>query len=125
MLKLIIVGTGGFIGAILRYLVSGAVQTSLPNTTFPYGTMAVNILGCLLIGIGSGLMAARQIFSPEIRAFLFIGILGSFTTFSTFGLETFNLAKDGQNLMALFYLGFSIVAGFFAVYSGFVISKLI
>jgi protein CrcB len=69
--------------------------------SFPVGTMTVNITGCLLIGIGGGLMESRQLFSPELRAFLFVGILGSFTTFSTFGLETFNLAKAGP------------VAGFF------------
>lgn len=125
MFKLIIVGTGGFIGAILRYLVSGFIQTNLQSSSFPFGTMAVNLIGCLLIGIGGGLIAARQLFSPEIRAFLFIGILGSFTTFSTFGLETFNLARNGQNLMALIYLGFSIIVGIFAVYCGFVISKFI
>ena len=125
MLKLIIIGAGGTIGAVLRYLVSGVIQNSIQNAAFPYGTMAVNLLGCLLIGIGGGLMASRQLFSPEMRAFLFIGILGSFTTFSTFSLETFNLVKSGQNSVALIYLGLSIFTGLLAVYLGFIISKFI
>jgi len=120
-----IIGAGGFIGAILRYLVSGLVQTGLRSTTFPFGTLAVNLIGCLLIGIGGGLMAARQAFTPEMRAFLFIGMMGSFTTFSTFGLETFNLVKSGQSLAAVSYLAVSILVGLAAVYLGFVISKLI
>ncbi|MGD9210139.1 MAG: fluoride efflux transporter CrcB [Desulfobacteraceae bacterium] len=125
MLKVVIIGVGGSIGAILRYLVSGIVQNNVQSAAFPYGTMAVNLLGCLLIGIGGGLMTSRQLFSPEMRSFFFIGILGSFTTFSTFSLETFNLIKNGQNTTALIYLGGSIIIGLLAVYLGFIISKTI
>lgn len=125
MLKLIIIGAGGSIGAILRYLVSGMIQNSAPSAAFPFGTMVVNLLGCLLIGVGGGLMLSRQLFSPEIRAFLFIGILGSFTTFSTFGLETVNLVKNGQSLPAIIYIGVSVFVGLLAVYLGFIISKII
>ncbi len=124
-MKLIIVGTGGFIGAILRYLVSGFVQTNLQGTSFPYGTLTVNLLGCFVIGLGGGLMANRPVFSPEMRAFIFIGILGSFTTFSTFGLESFNLIKGGQSLSAALYVGGSIAIGIIAVYFGSLISRLI
>ncbi len=125
MVKLFIIGTGGSIGAILRYLISGVVQNSFQNATFPYGTIAVNLFGCLLIGIGGGLMLSRQLFSPEMRAFLFIGILGSFTTFSTFSLETFNLLKSGEIWLALIYSGSSLFVGTLAVYLGFIISKII
>ncbi len=125
MLKLMIVGAGGFIGAILRYLVSGFVQTNLTSASFPYGTMTVNLIGCFVIGIGGGLMANRPIFSPEMRAFIFIGILGSFTTFSTFGLESFNLIKDGQSVSAAMYLMGSVAVGIAAVHIGTLISRFI
>jgi CrcB protein len=77
--------------------------------------MTVNVIGCLLIGIGGGLVENRQLFSPEWRAFLFVGILGSFTTFSTFGLETFNLAKEGQWLASFGNVGISLILGLAAV----------
>ncbi len=125
MIKIAIIGMGGCIGAILRYLVAGGVHTLLRTATFPMGTMTVNVVGCLLIGIGGGLMESRQLFSPEWRAFIFIGILGSFTTFSTFGLETFNLARDGQWLSSFGNLGISLILGLGAVLAGHMLSRLI
>ncbi len=125
MLKIVIIGLGGFIGAILRYLVAGGVHTLAKTAFFPVGTMTVNVAGCLLIGIGGGLMESRQLFSPELRAFLFVGILGSFTTFSTFGLETFNLAKEGQWLASFGNVGISLILGLAAVLVGHMISRLI
>ena len=82
-------------GAILRYLIAGGVHSITRFESFPIGTMTVNVIGCLLIGFGGGLMESRQLFSAELRAFLFVGILGSFTTFSTFGLETFEPCQGG------------------------------
>jgi len=125
MLKYIIIGLGGCVGAIFRYLVAGGVQALSKTASFPVGTMTVNVAGCLLIGIGAGLIESRQLFSPEWRAFLFIGFLGSFTTFSTFGLETLNLAKDGQWLAAVGNIGISLVLGLAAVVAGHMISKTI
>lgn len=125
MLKLAIIGMGGCVGAILRYLVAGAVHALAQTPSFPIGTMTVNITGCLLIGVGGGLIESRQFFSPEWRAFLFIGILGSFTTFSTFGLETFNLAKQGQWLASLGNVGISLLLGLAAVVAGHMLSRLI
>ena len=125
MLKIAIIGLGGCVGAILRYLVAGGVHTLAKSASFPVGTMTVNISGCLLIGIGGGLMESRQLFSPEWRAFLFVGILGSFTTFSTFGLETFNLAKQGQWLASFGNVGLSLFLGLVAVLAGYMISRLI
>jgi CrcB protein len=75
MLKIAIIGMGGFVGAILRYLVAGGVHALARTSSFPVGTMTVNITGCLLIGFGGGLMESRQFFSPEWRAFLFVGML--------------------------------------------------
>jgi CrcB protein len=125
MLKIIVIGLGGFIGAILRYMVAGGVQTLAKTASFPTGTLTVNVAGCLLIGFGGGLMESRQLFSPEWRAFLFIGILGSFTTFSTFGLETFNLVKGGQWLMSAGNVGLSVVLGLAAVIAGHMLSRLL
>ncbi len=125
MLKIVIIGLGGCVGAILRYLVSGGVHMLANTASFPVGTIAVNVAGCLLIGIGGGLMESRQLFSPEWRAFLFVGILGSFTTFSTFGLETFNLAKEGQWLASFSNVGASLVLGLAAVIAGHMLSRLI
>ena len=125
MLNIVIIGIGGCVGAIMRYLVAGGVHALFKTAGFPLGTMTVNVVGCLLIGIGGGLMESRQLFSPEWRAFIFIGILGSFTTFSTFGLETFNLARDGQWLASFGNLGISLVLGLGAVLVGHTLSRLL
>ncbi|GAB6907506.1 putative fluoride ion transporter CrcB [Desulfosarcina cetonica] len=125
MLKIAVIGAGGCVGAILRYLVAGAVHRLAQTPSFPVGTMTVNVVGCFLIGIGGGLMESRQFFSPEWRAFLFVGIMGSFTTFSTFGLETFNLAKEGQWLSSCGNIGISLLLGLAAVFAGHLLSRLI
>lgn len=96
MIKLLLIGTGGFIGSVLRYLLSGAAQTLSQSIAFPYGTLTVNILGCLCVGVLSELIENRGLLGPDVRAFMIIGILGGFTTFSAFGNETLNLLRDGQ-----------------------------
>lgn len=125
MPKIIIIGLGGFVGAIFRYLVAGGVHALVKTASFPVGTLTVNVAGCLMIGIGGGLMESRQLFSPEWRAFLFVGILGGFTTFSTFGLETFNLAKQGQWIASFGNIGLSLLLGLGAVLAGHMVSRLI
>jgi len=96
----LLVGFGGFVGSILRFAVSGVAQRLDPSGSFPYGTLAVNALGCLGIGLFAGLAETRQVFGPELRLFLFLGLLGGFTTFSTFGYETHALLRDGDGLKA-------------------------
>ncbi len=103
---------------MLRYLVGGYVQQLSRSIDFPYGTLAVNLLGCLVIGFLSQLVALRGVLSAEVRLLLLTGVLGGFTTFSTFGNETMNLLRDGQTAMALVYLGLHIVAGLAAVWLG-------
>lgn len=115
----ILVGSGGFIGAVLRYGLSGWVHATAPSSTFPWGTVAVNLLGCLLIGIIAGLVDARQLFSPEMRIFTLIGVLGGFTTFSTFGYEAFALLRDAEYLRAMIYVGTQVIAGLALVFSGY------
>ena len=125
MIKLLLVGSGGFLGSISRYLVSGALYRILEKPVFPYGTLAVNIIGCLLIGLLGGLSEQRQILSAEVRLLLMVGFLGGFTTFSTFGYELFIFARDGQILNSLINMALHVILGFAAVWFGFVISRTI
>lgn len=118
MRNIFLVGAGGFIGSILRYLISGYVQQLTPSAAFPYGTLAVNLAGCLVIGFLSQLAEARSVFAAETRVFIFIGVLGGFTTFSAFGNETMNLFREGENLPAFFNLGAHIILGLAAVWLG-------
>jgi CrcB protein len=117
-LKLLWIGLGGFGGAILRYLVSGWAQQSSGSAAFPYGTLAVNVLGCLVIGVLSYLADARGMFSAETRLFVFVGLLGGFTTFSTFGNETLNLLRDGELLIASLNVTTNVVLCLVAVWAG-------
>ena len=123
--KLLFVGFGGFIGAALRYITSGVVSRFTTQSGFPYGTFVVNMLGCLLIGFLAGLADSRDLFSNTERAFVFTGILGAFTTFSTFSYETMGLLQNGQTSPALANLGLQIVLGLAAVWGGIQLAKLV
>jgi len=118
MSKLLVIGLGGFIGSVLRYLVSGYVQQISRSVQFPYGTLVVNVVGCFIIGFLSQLADARGVFSAEARAFVFIGILGGFTTFSTFGNETLNFLREEENFPALVNVGAHLLLGLGAVWLG-------
>jgi len=119
LLNLFFVGAGGFFGSIGRYLLSGAVYRMFPKLYFPIGTAVVNILGCLLIGFITGLAEVRNLLGPEMRVFLLIGLLGGFTTFSTFGFEAFTLLRDGAYLATLANVLIQVVVGISAVWLGF------
>ncbi|HEX5646854.1 MAG TPA: fluoride efflux transporter CrcB [Nitrospira sp.] len=93
---LFLIGTGGFIGSILRYLVSGYAQQVSKSIQFPFGTLVVNLVGCAMVGFLAELADHRGVISGETRAFLIVGLLGGFTTFSAFGNETMNLLRDGE-----------------------------
>ena len=125
MMKIIFVGLGGFLGSVFRYLVSGWVYRLFGKPWFPYGTLAVNVLGCFLIGFLGGIAETRQMFSPEGRLFVFIGFLGGFTTFSTFGYEVFTFSQDGQMFASLTNVVLHLFLGLGAVWLGFVFSKLV
>ena len=125
MLNIILVGIGGFIGSVLRYLASGYVQTMTRSVEFPYGTLAVNLVGCFIIGFLAELADARGVFSAESRAFVFIGGLGGFTTFSSFGNETMNLLRDGEMIPAFANVGAHLVLGLSAVWLGHTVAHLI
>lgn len=113
------VGAGGFIGAVCRYFLSGLVQRGAGVMGFPYGTLAVNMIGCLAIGIVVGLIDTRQALHPEFRVFLLVGVLGGFTTYSTFGLETFALLKEANLLRAATNVTVHVVLGLALVWLGY------
>jgi CrcB protein len=123
--KLLLIGAGGFIGSVVRYLLSGYVQQVSRSIGFPWGTLAVNLLGCLVIGFLAYLADTRGWLPDEARAFLFVGLLGGFTTFSTFGNESLNLLREGDNLLALANIGAHLVLGLGAVWAGRTLAYLI
>jgi len=116
--NIILVGAGGFIGSVLRYLVSGYVQQASRSLDFPFGTLAVNVFGCFVIGFLSQLAEDQGLFTSESRLFVFTGMLGGFTTFSSFGNETLNLARDSQMMNAFANIGTNLIIGLFAVWLG-------
>ena len=121
MLNLLLVGSGGFVGSILRYLIGLATHALLRNSAFPYGTLTANILGCFFIGFLSSIAVERAIFSAQTRLFLFTGILGGFTTFSTFSLDTFNIIRQHDApafALGLVHISAHVFIGLAAVYLG-------
>lgn len=118
ILRLLLIGVGGAAGAVLRFLFSSWVQARSGFHAYPFGTLSVNLLGCLLIGFLSGLADSRSMFSAEIRSFLIIGCLGAFTTFSSFGNETLNLLQAGRLELALLNIGAQVVLGLMLVWLG-------
>jgi CrcB protein len=119
MKQALIVGLGGAIGSIARWMLGCAILHRLPNMKFPLGTFAVNILGCLLIGIIAGLAERRGVFSSDARLFLMTGLCGGFTTFSAFANENVFLLRRGETATALLYIGGSVIMGLLAVWAGF------
>jgi CrcB protein len=113
---------GGGIGAIARYWLSGAVYRFLP-TDFPYGNLCVNIVGCLLIGFVMSLTQDRWMVQPAVRVFFTIGILGGFTTFSSFSYETLALMREGQVLYASVNVLGTVAGCLGATYCGFLLGK--
>ena len=109
MAKMFLAGFGGFIGSVLRYSVSGFVQDASRSIHFPYGTLAVNLIGCFAIGFLSQLAESRGFFTAETRTLVFVGVLGGFTTFSAFGNETMNLWREGETALALLNIAAHLV----------------
>ncbi len=124
MLKqLLLIGTGGFIGSVARYLVS-RLNTRIDWLSIPIGTLTVNVLGSLLIGFLIGISEKSPVLTVEWRMFLMVGLCGGFTTFSSFTGENLVLMKNGQILPLLLYTALSIFLGFTAVYLGYISTKL-
>ncbi len=125
MINILLVGAGGFIGSVLRYLVGGYVQESIKHLNFPYGTLAVNLIGCFVIGFLAQFGEKYGMFSNESRSFIFVGILGGFTTFSSFGNETVNLMRQDFMTNAFINIGANVILGLFAVWLGRTVGHLI
>ena len=119
---LLMVGAGGLVGATLRYLVATWVQGA-GGEGFPYGTLAVNAAGCLVIGLVAGYAEARQPLSSEAQAFLVVGVLGGFTTFSAFGIDTIRLIRDGAYLAGSANVVLQVAAGLAAVTAGLLLAQ--
>ncbi len=121
MTKFLLLAAGGAIGTILRYSLSGFTYRFFSGV-FPWGTLAVNLTGSLIIGLLWGFFEIENI-SSNVRNFIFIGILGGFTTFSTFALESLNLFRDGEVKLALTNILASNILGIVLVFFGFIIAR--
>lgn len=119
------IGLGGLLGAWARYGLDTLVYRWLNEPVFPYGTVVVNGLGCLMIGFLAQLGEQRGLFSPESRALVFIGLLGAFTTFSTFGYETVALLRDGDVWRAGANLGVHLVLAVGGVWGGMAVADVV
>ena len=111
-------GVGGFVGAILRYWLSGFAQAAAPRASFPVGTLIVNVLGCLAIGIVAQLAESRGFLSSDTRALVIVGVLGGFTTFSAFANETVSAMRDGATAVAAGNIVLSVTLCLAAVWAG-------
>jgi fluoride exporter len=123
--KALLVGLGGFMGSVLRYAVGGAVGRLKTGWTFPLETLLINVAGCVALGLLAGLSDSRGLFSGTTRAFLFIGLLGGFTTFSTFGYETLQLMRDGQWSAAALSTALQVVLGVGGVWAGNLVAGMV
>lgn len=122
-MTLLYIALGGAAGALARYGLGGWVQNRA-GFAFPWGTLTVNLVGCLLIGLGVRYLQGLSI-SPEVRMLVTVGVLGAFTTFSTFGYETVLLLEDGAWSRAASYIAASVVLGLAAVWAGMHLSTVL
>ncbi len=122
--KTLVVGIGGFLGAAARYLLGGLVYRFLP-ATFPYATVLINVSGCFGIGFLAVLVEERAVLGPSSRLFWMIGVLGGYTTFSTFGYETMALIRGGGHGAALLNVSSQVGLGLLAVWLGAVTARLL
>ena len=116
--NLLLVGSGGFLGSVARYCLTGWATQLTHAGRFPIGTLVVNVLGCLLIGVLAGIAEHAHIFSPSARLFLITGLIGGFTTYSAFAYETYFLGREHMALAAFANVALQLVLGLGAVVLG-------
>lgn len=124
MAKLFLIGLAGFVGTLGRYGLSGVIAKRY-GETFPLGTLAVNLIGCFLVGLLFYLMQERFLVNQNVRTIILIGLLGGFTTFSSLGLQTFTLLQDGEVGLAAVNLGASNLIGLLMVWVGYTLAKVL
>ncbi len=122
MLEIGVIAAGGALGAVMRFWLSSAVYTWL-GRGFPWGTLSVNLLGSFIIGLAFVMLTERLTVGSEVRAFIMIGFLGAFTTFSTFSLETLALMQEGLLLKAAMNILVSVVLCIIATWSGMLLAR--
>jgi len=122
MQKTILIAFAGLVGTLIRYWLSGLVARQY-GEAFPWGTLVVNLIGCFLAGAIYYLSDERFLISPTLRNIILIGLLGGLTTFSSYGLQTFTLLRDGEIGLATLNIAVSNVLGLFMVWAGYVVSK--
>jgi CrcB protein len=122
--KLILIGFAGFVGTLSRYWLSGAVARRY-GETFPLGTLIINLLGCFLVGLLFYLLQERFLVNQTVRTAVLIGLLGGFTTFSSFGLQTFTLLQDGELGLAALNVSLANVIGLVLVWAGYTLAKVL
>jgi fluoride exporter len=124
VLRLLLVGLAGLAGTLCRYWLSGALARRY-GEAFPAGTLAVNLAGCFAAGLLFHFMQERGAFSETARAAVFVGLLGGFTTFSAYGLQTFELLRDGRAGVAALNVVASNLLGVLMVFAGYALAKLL
>jgi len=117
-----LVGLGGMVGSIARYLVAALLSQRLP-LGFPYGTFTVNIVGCFLIGLILGMLGRAGTLGPDLRLLLATGFCGGFTTFSSFTYEVIELVEANQAVLAVSYVLFSLLLGLLAAVAGLALTR--
>ena len=124
MMTVLLVGAGGLIGSVMRYLLGVWFESGSGNSWIPYGTLTVNVVGCFLIGIILGLAETRQFLGEGTRALVIVGLLGGLTTFSAFGYETIAMIREGHMVAATANVGLQVAFALTAVWIGISISQL-
>lgn len=124
MLDIVVVAIGGAIGSVSRYLIGNFISKNY-HGSFPMGTFLINILGCFLMGFFMSALIQKELTDTTWRLFLCVGLLGGFTTYSSFGYEALTMMTQGKTLMAGMYAGCSIVVGLFAAITGMLVAKVL